>query len=85
MNVYHAIFKSILYQEKGEHTKWFHLKLLRQKKLQTHTILVEQVIRQVKTSKILANELPISLIRHIGDILVTCCALVNLKHSIFRD
>ena len=59
--------------------------IIKTKKVTNTYILVEQVIRQVKTSKILANELPIGLIRHIGDILVTCCALVNLKHSIFRD
>ena len=59
--------------------------LIKTKKKFKIRILVEQVIRQVKTFKILANELPISLIRHIDDILVMCCALVNLKPSVFRD
>ena len=31
-------------------------------------ILVEQIIRQIKIFKILVDELPISLIRHIDDI-----------------
>ena len=53
--------------------------LIKTKKKFKIRILVEQVIRQVKTFKILANELPISLIRHIND------ALVNLKPSLFRD
>ena len=53
--------------------------LIKTKKISSIRILVKQVIRQVKTFKILANELPISLIRHIND------ALVNLKPSLFRD
>ena len=83
-DIYRTIFHCIFHQEKKKHIKWFHLTLLRQKKFKIR-ILVEQVIRQVKTFKILANELPISLIRHIDDILVMCCALVNLKPSVFRD
>ena len=59
--------------------------LIKTKKNCKHKHIVKQVIRQVKTFKILANELPISLIRHIDDVLVICCALVNLKSSIFRD
>ena len=59
--------------------------LIKTKKISNIRIFVEQVIRQVKTFKIFANELPISLIRHIADILVMCCALVNLKPSVFRD
>ena len=59
--------------------------LIKTKKIANTRILVEQVIRQVKTFKMLVNELPISLIRHIDDMLVICCALVNLKPSIFRD
>ena len=58
--------------------------LIKTKKIANTRILVEQVIRQVKTFKMLVNELPVSLIRHI-DLLVICCALVNLKPSIFRD
>ena len=59
--------------------------LIKTKKIANTRILVKQVIRQVKTFKIFASELPISLIRHIDYILVTCCALVNLKPSIFKD
>ena len=59
--------------------------LIKTKKIANTRILVEQVIRQVKTFKMLVNELPISLIGHIDDMLVICCALVNLKPSIFRD
>ena len=39
---------------KVKHTKWFHLNLLRQK-LANIRILVEQVIRQIKTFNILGN------------------------------
>ena len=60
--------------------------LIKTKKIiATIHILVEQVIQQVKTLKVLANELPISLIRDIDDILIIYCALVNLKPSIFGD
>ena len=55
------------------------------KKIANIHILVEQVIQQVKTLKVLANELPITLIRDIDDILIIYCALVNLKPSIFGD
>ena len=44
--------------------------LIKTKKISSIRIFVEQVIRQVKTFKIFANELTISLIRHIDDILV---------------
>ena len=50
--------------------------LIKTKKIANTRILVEQVIRQVKTFKMLVNELPISLIWHIDDMLVICCALV---------
>ena len=59
--------------------------LIKTKKIAKTSILVEQVIRQVKTTKILATEFPTSLIRHIDDTLVICSATVNLKPSIFRD
>ena len=55
--------------------------LIKTKKIANIHILVEQVIQQVKTLKVLANELPISIIRYIDDILIICCALVNLKPS----
>ncbi|XP_065675752.1 uncharacterized protein LOC136091960 [Hydra vulgaris] len=48
-------------------------------------ILVEQVIRQLKTFKILANELPIKLISSIDDIVLICSALCNLLPPIFAD
>ena len=59
--------------------------LIKTKKIANTCILVEPVIQQVKTFQILPNEIPINLIRHVDDILVTCCALVNLKPSIFKD
>ena len=35
-------------------------------------ILVEQVIRRVKTFRLLAGEIPISLLRHLHDIMIVC-------------
>ena len=48
-------------------------------------ILVEQVIRRVKTFRIIANELPISMLPHLNDILVVCAALSNLKNPIMTN
>ena len=47
-------------------------------------ILVEQVIRRVKTFQILANEVPISMLPHLNDILIVCCGLSNLKVPIIQ-
>nr|XP_047130218.1 uncharacterized protein LOC124810063 [Hydra vulgaris] len=48
-------------------------------------ILVEQVIRRLKTFKIIANEIPISMLSHVDDILVVCAALYNFKKPIYSD
>ena len=48
-------------------------------------ILVEQVIRRVKTFRILGTEMPISLLSNADDILITCCALCNFMEPIFKD
>ena len=49
-------------------------------------ILVEQVIRQMKTFRLIANELPLSLVPQANDILVVCAAVTNLTHDpIYKD
>ena len=48
-------------------------------------ILVEQVIRQIKTFRILSQEFGISLLSSIDDIVIICCALCNLLPPIFKD
>lgn len=48
-------------------------------------ILVEQVIRRVKTFRILAHEVPITLLPHLKDIIVVCCGLSNAKSAIMKD
>ena len=47
-------------------------------------ILVEQVIRRVKTFQILSNEVQISLLPHLNDIVIVCCAISNLKKPIMK-
>ena len=42
-------------------------------------ILVEQVIRRMKTFRILANEIPISLLEHLNDIILVCAAISNMN------
>ena len=42
-------------------------------------IHVEQAINCIKSFRILKNNLPVSLLQHIDDILWTCAALCNLK------
>lgn len=48
-------------------------------------ILVDQVIRRLKTFRILATELPISMLGHVDDILIVCSALCNFKDPIYTD
>ena len=48
-------------------------------------ILVEQVIRQIKTFRILLQEFAISLLSSIDDIVIICCTLCNLLPPIFKD
>ena len=46
-------------------------------------ILVEQVIRCLKTFRILATEMPISIIGQIDNMLTICGALCNFKEPIY--
>ena len=48
-------------------------------------ILVEQVIRQLKTFQIIANKMPLSLLSHIKYILIVCSALCNFKEPLYND
>ena len=48
-------------------------------------ILVEQVIRRIKSFRILSGEPSISMIPQINDILVICAALSNLQKPMFVD
>ena len=43
------------------------------------TFYVERSINRIKSFKILKNTLPVSLLRHIDNILWTCTAFCNLK------
>ena len=47
-------------------------------------ILVEQVIRRMKTFRIIAQEAPITLLDHLSDIIMICAGLSNLKDPIMR-
>ena len=46
-------------------------------------ILVEQVIRRIKTFRILAVEYPINMLRVFDDALTICVALSNLRKPIY--
>jgi len=48
-------------------------------------ILIEQVIRNIKGFKILCNEIPITLLPIMDDVVTICGALVNLKNPILID
>lgn len=54
------------------------------KNIANKRILIEQVIRRIKTFKIIQNELPISLVPHVDDILQTCSGICNLKKPIYK-
>ena len=47
--------------------------------------LVEQMIRRIKTFKILVNELPMSMLENVDDIMPICAALCNFKEPMYRD
>ncbi|XP_065665774.1 uncharacterized protein LOC136087229 [Hydra vulgaris] len=48
-------------------------------------IVVEQVIRRIKTHRILSNEFPITMLPHLNNILIVCAALSNMKVPIMID
>ena len=48
-------------------------------------ILVEHVIRRLKTFQSIANEMPISLLSRVNDILIVCSALCNFKEPLYND
>ena len=48
-------------------------------------ILVEQVIRRLKTFQIIANEMSISPLSHVNDILIVYSALSNFKEPFYND
>ena len=48
-------------------------------------ILVEQIIRTIKTFNILANELPMSMLENVDDIMLICAALCNFKEPMYHD
>ena len=48
-------------------------------------ILVEQIIRTVKTCKILVNELSMSMLENVNDAMVICVALCNFKERMYHD
>lgn len=48
-------------------------------------ILVEQVIRRIKSFRIIKYTVPISLVPALDKILRVCCALCNLKKPIYKD
>ena len=48
-------------------------------------ILVEQIIRTIKTFNILANELPMLMLENVDDIILICAALCNFKEPMYHD
>ena len=55
------------------------------KRIANLRILVEQVIAQLKYFRIIKNELPVTLIPQIDNILIVCSALVNLREPIYKS
>jgi hypothetical protein len=53
------------------------------KRIANQKIIVEQVIRQIKTFRILQTELPITLVPCVDDIVTVCAALSNLRKPIY--
>lgn len=55
------------------------------KRIANLRILIEQVIRQVRSFKTLTQEVPLTLLPCIDDAAVVCAALVNFRKPIFSD
>jgi len=53
------------------------------KQIANHRILIEQVIRRLKTFRVLANEIPLSLIGHDDDVVCVCVCV--LYYAISRN
>lgn len=47
-------------------------------------ILIEQVIRQLKTFRILSGQVPVTLVPHLHKVVKVCAALTNFKRSIYN-
>jgi len=47
-------------------------------------IFVEQTIRRLKTFRIIKNEMPISLIGNLENIIIVCAALCNLYKPLYK-
>ena len=48
-------------------------------------ILIEQVIRRIKTFRMLKNEIPITLLPHLEKMVIVCAAITNLWQPIYKD
>ena len=48
-------------------------------------ILVEQIIRRINTFKISANELPMSILENVDDIILIFAALYNFKEPMYHE
>ena len=46
-------------------------------------ILVEQVIRHLKTFKIFSNEIPTSLLKLVNGMLIVCAVICNFKERLY--
>ena len=58
--------------------------VLKTKEIAQLRILVEQVIRRLKTFRILTQEIPLNMISHVDDIMVLCSAVSNMKEPIMK-
>ena len=59
--------------------------IVKTKKIANMRILIEQVIRRLKIFRILATEVPLTLMKCFDDIVIVCGALTNLRKPIFLD
>lgn len=58
--------------------------VMKTKKIANSRILIEQVIRRIKTFKIIQNELPVSLIPHADEVLQVVGGICNTKGPIYK-
>ena len=69
---------------KRGHAQMSQRKVINTKEIARLRILVEQVIRRIRSFNILLHELPINMIYHADDITTICCAVANMHKPTFK-
>ena len=79
----HRIYLIVPPGKRGQ-AQMFSGDVLRTQEIAQLRILVEQVIRRLKSFRVFSQELPISMIRHVDDMIICAAAACNMKIPIMK-